>query len=155
MTTNGQGLAEQGIRYQAGDNVSVHRNQGDREATVLAVIGDEVLIEYTMPKGTTALNITTHKALFDDEHAGYDANHVWHEGGQYKAVSYRGLPTKWLKAVVEEGLEWVGYDQRNHRVVKMRGGWYDVRPCGEPTPTPLQMLEERIGLGAGLGIEVS
>ncbi len=48
-------------RYEPGDNVEITRNQGKREAVVLAVIGDKVLIEYTMPKGTTALNITTHE----------------------------------------------------------------------------------------------
>ncbi len=125
-------------RYEPGDNVDVIRNQGKREAVVLAVIGDEVLIEYTMPKGTTALNTTTHVAL--------------NMGGGYKAVSYASISTRWLKAIVEAGLEWVGYDQRNHRVVKVsrRGQepWYDVKPCGGvPTPTPLQMLEQRLGVG--------
>lgn len=120
--------------YEAGDQVSVTRNQGKREATVLAVIGDEVLIEYTMPKGTTSLNFTTHDAIENDQE-------------QYKAVSYRNVPVKWLKAIVEEGLEWVGYDQRNHRVIKTRQGFYDVQPCGLPTPTPLQLLEYKLKIG--------
>jgi hypothetical protein len=121
------------MRYEAGDQIEVTRNQGKREATVLAVIGDDVLIEYTMPKGTTALNFTTHDAVENDQ-------------GNYKAVSYRNVPVTWLKAIVEEGLEWVGYDQRNHRTIKTRIGW-DVRPCGLPTPTPLQLLEYKLKIG--------
>jgi len=35
---------EKMTNYEAGDQISVTRNQGKREATVLAVIGDEVLI---------------------------------------------------------------------------------------------------------------
>lgn len=121
-------------RYEAGDNIEVTRNQGRREATVLAVIDDEILIEYTMPKGTTALSITTHEAVEKDR-------------PEYKAVSYRSVPTRWLKAIVEAGVEWTGYDQRNHRSVQDRSGYWDVRSCGEPTPTPLQTLEQRLGVG--------
>ena len=121
-------------KYEAGDQVSVTRNQGKREATVLAVIGDSVLIEYTMPKGTTSLNFTTHDAIENDQE-------------QYKAVSYRNVPVQWLKVIVEEGLEWVGYDQRNHRAIKTRHGFYDVKPCGLPTPTPLQLLEYKLKIG--------
>ena len=121
------------MRYEAGDQIEVTRNQGKREAVVLAVIDDEVLIEYTMPKGTTALNFTTCAAIENDQE-------------NYKAVSYRNVPVKWLKAIVEEGLEWVGYDQRNHQTIKTRVGW-DVRPCGLPTPTPLQLLEYKLKIG--------
>lgn len=121
------------MRYEPDDQVEVTRNQGKREAIVLAVIDNEVLIEYTMPKGTTALNITTHEAIE------YDT-------GDYKTVSYKAISTKWLKAIVENGLEWVGYDQRNHRTIKRRHV-YDIVSRGKPTPTPLQMLEQRLGIG--------
>ena len=40
-----------------GDNLEVDRNQGLRDAVIVSVSGDEDLIEYEMPNGTTALNI--------------------------------------------------------------------------------------------------
>ena len=47
------------------ETITVHVNQSDREGYVLAVIGSEALIEYEMPKGTTALRIVP----IDDENA--------------------------------------------------------------------------------------
>lgn len=66
-------------------------NQGYRDAFTLAVIGDEALIEYVMPRGSQALRIV-------------DA-FTW-EG--CKTVSYRAVPRKWLQAMEEEGTQWVG-----------------------------------------------
>jgi hypothetical protein len=66
-------------------------NQGHRDAFTLAVVGDEALIEYTMPKGSRALRIV-------------DA-FTW-EG--YKTTSYRAVPRKWLRAMADECTEWVG-----------------------------------------------
>src|SRR5262245_28661647 len=43
------------FKWQVGDQLTVRANQNYREAYVLAVIGDEALIEYEMPGGTTAL----------------------------------------------------------------------------------------------------
>jgi hypothetical protein len=43
--------------YKVGQHISVFRNQADRDAYVIAVSGDEILIEYAMPNDTTALNI--------------------------------------------------------------------------------------------------
>ena len=42
---------------QINDELNVYRNQLDREAIVLAVWKHKALIEYTMPNGTSALNI--------------------------------------------------------------------------------------------------
>lgn len=42
---------------QIGQNMEVFRNQGDRDATIISTSGDDILIEYEMPNGTTALNI--------------------------------------------------------------------------------------------------
>lgn len=61
-------------------------NQGYREAFTLAVNGDDALIEYTMPRGSTALRIV-------------DA-FTW--DGR-KTVSYRAIPQKWLRAMEKEG----------------------------------------------------
>lgn len=82
-----------------GDTFLVNVNQGDREAMVLAVIGNQALIEYVMPAGTTALQIVT-------------------EGREQvgRSVSYPSVPTKWLRAIVEEGREWEGNPQGRRRV---------------------------------------
>jgi len=69
-------------------------NQGYRDATTLAVIGDEALIEYVMPRGTTALRIV-------------DA-YIW-DGS--KTVSYKNVPRKWLKEIEEAGIPWEGNSQ--------------------------------------------
>jgi hypothetical protein len=63
-------------------------NQGYREAFTLAVIGDDALIEYTMPRGSTALRIVD--AFTWDGH---------------KVVSYRAIPQKWLEAMENEGTD--------------------------------------------------
>lgn len=78
-------------RLLAGEAISVHRNQGDREAEVLAILGDEALIEYVMPNGTSSLNIVP----------------VW-EGmtHTYRAVSYFRLPKKWAQALRDQSGNW-------------------------------------------------
>lgn len=40
-----------------GMDISVLRNQGERDAVVVAVSKDKFLIEYQMPNGSTALNV--------------------------------------------------------------------------------------------------
>ena len=77
-----------------GDTLELHVNQGEREAMVLARIGDEVLIEYEMPNGTSALVI----AWVNDLSA-------------RKSTSYRSLPLKWLRAVVDAQSGWIGQPQ--------------------------------------------
>jgi hypothetical protein len=64
---------------KVGSSTTVHANQGDRDATVLAVLGDEVLLEYEMPAGKTFLRIE---------------NFVT---GVHRSVSQLGLPKKWRK----------------------------------------------------------
>lgn len=77
-----------------GSVVETFVNQGHRDAVVLAVIGDQALLEYTMPKGTTALRIVT---------AGAD---------EYRQVSYRDVPLKWLLAIDAAGQDWEGRPQQ-------------------------------------------
>lgn len=74
-------------------------NHGWREAVCLAIVGQEALIEYTMPKGTTSLRI------------------VKTENPEYlvRNVSYRQVPIKFLRAVVDTGVEWDGQGQRTKR----------------------------------------
>jgi hypothetical protein len=66
-------------QYEAGDTFTEHINQGDRDCTVIAVLGDKYLFEYTMPAGTSAINNERHKA-----------------------VSYKSLSDKWLLAIEEQ-----------------------------------------------------
>lgn len=63
-----------------GTRLEVDRNQGLRDAIIVSVSGDEDLIEYEMPNGTTALNVI--KA-----------------DGSYKSFSYSSLTKskKWRK----------------------------------------------------------
>jgi len=39
--------------------IYLNRNQGYRDGIVVAVDGNQILVEYTMPRGTTALNLIT------------------------------------------------------------------------------------------------
>jgi len=63
-----------------GDYYIVYRNQGDRDGAVVSYSGDDILIEYEMPNGTTALNIIK-------------------PDGSYKSISYSKLQNskKWMK----------------------------------------------------------
>lgn len=62
-----------------GDYYVVYRNQGDRDGAIVSCSGDDVLVEYEMPNGTTALNIIK-------------------PDGSYKSISYAKLQNtkKWL-----------------------------------------------------------
>jgi cold shock CspA family protein len=75
-------------RLVAGESVSYERNQGQRDAEVLAVLGDEALVSYEMPSGVTYLNIVAAD--------GSD------EPGAYRAVSVKALPKKWRKAIAAQ-----------------------------------------------------
>lgn len=83
---------------QINDELTVYRNQLDREAFVLAVWKHKALIEYTMPNGTSALNIIAS----DDVHG----------EGDYRSVSYYGLTLRWLKLLVSTHVRWEGRPQK-------------------------------------------
>jgi len=81
-----------------GDRLSVYVNNGQRKATVLAVVENEALIEYEMPDQSTALRV-----LF------YPGPSRW------QRASYRTLPLKWLRAIVYDGLnDWIARPQQTH-----------------------------------------
>lgn len=88
-------------------------NQGWREATCLAVLGDDALIEYEMPSGTTALRIVL--AADPD--------------GTYINMSYYDLPKKWLREMAAWGICWIGNPQQQ----TLEQG---------PPPCPAKILEE-------------
>jgi hypothetical protein len=85
-------LAKPGARLQ------VLANQGWRDAVVLAVQGPAVLVEYMMPKGTTALRILQPVP----------------GGVAERPIGYNDLPTKWLQAIVDAGQDWEGNPQQGH-----------------------------------------
>lgn len=69
---------------KAGDTITIHANQAGRDGTIVARLGDEIMVEYTMPAGTSALrqiNLNT---------------------GREKSVSYRSLTTKWGNAIEDQ-----------------------------------------------------
>ncbi len=68
--------------------VLIYVNQAEREGYVLAVLGTEALIEYEMPKGTTALRIVP-------------VDNIDHY--PYKTPSYLTLASKWILAMNEQG----------------------------------------------------
>lgn len=75
--------------WHPGSITTIFRNQGQREATVVARIGLLALLEYEMPSGTTALveiNIG---------------------GGGDKTIPYN-LPKHWISAIEESGVGIVG-----------------------------------------------
>lgn len=82
------------------DRLEVHVNQGVREAYVLAAIGDEALIEYEMPRGTTALWVISR-----------------HRPEPYcrRVISYRTCPKKWREAMASAGTVWEGRPQTGRR----------------------------------------
>lgn len=86
----------QEFKWEPRDQLVVDVNQGKREAYVLAVIGDEALIEYEMPGGTTALWVI---------HAGRP------HPRRIRNVSYKSCTKKWLKAIEEAGTIWEGQGQ--------------------------------------------
>jgi len=103
-----------------GESLEIFANQGQREATVIAAIGDERLIEYEMPKGSTALRIIN----------------VNDPDGHYKTVSYRAVPRVWLEATVAAGIGWQGRQQG----INWLDAWGDIRRNGPVEKSPEEML---------------
>jgi hypothetical protein len=84
--------------YSVGDETTVEANQGEREAYVLATIGDSVLVEYFMPNGTTALRVMKVLGLRQLDHS---------------SISYAAVPKRWINAMYEQGTDlWEGRGQR-------------------------------------------
>lgn len=78
-----------------GQSFTVTVNQGERDALVLAASGYERLVEYAMPRGSTALRIID----------------VRRNPRRDRAISYNHLPLRWLETVVAAGQVWIGRPQ--------------------------------------------
>lgn len=96
-------------QFKAGDDTLVYSNQANRDAYVLAVLGEQVLIEYEMPAGTTALVL--YAAM------GEMLTHI-------KTIPHLGLSQSWIDAIHDQGHAhlWIGMGQR--------------RPAREPVALP-------------------
>jgi len=89
--------------YRAGDTCEWFANQGPREATVLAVLGGQVLIEYLMP-GTTSGRETSALVVCRGTARGLD---------HLRNVTHRRLPARWARAMRQQGTrDWHGVGQR-------------------------------------------
>lgn len=94
---------EQKACASSGDATSTWSNQANREADVLAVIGEEVLIEYEMPGTTNGRETSSLRVIKQIGILEY---------GAYKSYSYRNLPKRWINAMHEQGTEdWIGMGQ--------------------------------------------
>lgn len=84
------------VPCDAGDEVTVNVNQADREGVVLAVLGDQCIVEYVMPAGSSSLYIAlaTEPAV------------------RLKNVAYHKLTRAWRKALVAQCLDWEGRPQQ-------------------------------------------
>jgi len=88
---------EVGAYVATGDTIYVWQNQGHRQATVLACLDGQMLVEYQMPRGTTGLMI------FHNQVPGYHVDNV----------TYKGLPKRWIAAMQSAGTSWIGQPQQN------------------------------------------
>jgi len=91
--------AEARMLKQVGQRYLLWVNQGERQAVVLAMVGLDALVEYRMPRGSSALRIV------DVDRPQYGRN-----------VSYHRVPLALLRAMVEEGREWIGEPQKGNPV---------------------------------------
>lgn len=89
--------------YRAGAACQWWANQARREATVMAVLGDEVLIEYLMP-GTTNGRETSALVLCNASASGLTP---------VRTYPHRKLPMRWVRAMQSQGTsDWYGLGQR-------------------------------------------
>lgn len=82
--------------FYAGQNIKVYANQGYRDAVVLAILSNEALIEYEMPKGTTALRVIDCVTE-----------------GTLAQYSYATVPIRWIAEMFQTETEWTGNPQKN------------------------------------------
>ena len=97
-----------GHAYRAGTLFHWYANQAHRDAVVLAVLGDEVLIEYLMP-GTTNGRETSALVLCHGYATGLT---------QIRTYPHRALPQRWVRAMHAQGTnDWDGLGQRESEPV--------------------------------------
>jgi len=109
------------------DYVSVWANQAEREATVLAVLGDEVLLEYEMPGTTSQWDYNRRTGQYRHPADPTSALRVVQViqnkiVGDYKSMSYKKVTKRWLQAIREAGTtDWLGMGQRSGERIPFPG----------------------------------
>lgn len=97
--------------YKANDTLDVQSNQAVREGYVLAVIGDEVLLEYEMPGKTSKYANHPAQPTSSLRLVRTIGSEIV---GDYKSVSYNTVPKRWLDAIKAAGMtNWIGMGQRS------------------------------------------
>jgi hypothetical protein len=90
-----------------GDTLLVYAHLHMRKATVLALVGDKALIEFSI-KEKTALRVV------DKE----DPRKYWH-------CSYARIPFYWIKAMYENSVEWIGNPYQGEEPMRVTEWYHD------------------------------
>lgn len=85
---------------EPGASLFVYANRGMRPATVLAVQGQQALVEYCMPRGTTSLRLIDLGLGVDEICYG-------------RPLSYQQVSPGWLQAVIDADQRWIGHPQQH------------------------------------------
>lgn len=86
------------MTIERNDEISIYANQGDRDATVLAISDGRALLEYVMPAGRTFLRVVK----LDEQGNIVDGD------TSYRAISYAATPARFIRDMVEHGVVWIG-----------------------------------------------
>lgn len=103
------------VSYGPNDSYDVEANQGVREGTVLAIIDDEMMVEYEMP-GTTTQWRSGGRLMGNTTSALRIVRMIGDQEVGHKTCSYNAVPKKWLQAIRDaEMTDWIGMGQRSHK----------------------------------------
>jgi hypothetical protein len=118
--------------YAEHDSLEVWCNQGKREATVLAVLGSDILIEVEMPGTTSQWGYNRRTGQYRHPARPTTFLCVYNAGlGDLRTkrnISYTKVPKKWLAEMRSNNMDWIGNGQR----------------ANEPVPFP-RTLSQSIG----------
>lgn len=112
----------------AGVPLQIFVNRGWRDAKVLAILGQEALIEYQMPSfsGLRMLDLRT----------------VLTEEYRDRHIRYEDLSSQWLQVIVDANQGWIGVPQQ-YRIPSKS-------PIARELPPPTVLLQQKL-LGNGGG----
>ena len=83
------------MNWNVGDDIQVEANQGTRDGVIIAIIGNEMLVEYEMPAGRTFLICGDEDKII--------------EPYVRRNYSYKNIPNKWVKAAYAQAVS-AGHD---------------------------------------------
>lgn len=96
-----------GMPWEAHDCIGVWANQAERDAFVLATIGKDLILEYEMPNGSSALLQFTVKNR---------------KLTKRRNINYNAVPKRWITAIREAGTtDWIGKGQRSAQRIPFPG----------------------------------